>query len=90
MGPSLFFFLLGLYFLPSILAWKKRNHTAIAWLNILLGWTVVGWVVAFIWALTKEPNPVQAMEPANLCAGCGKYSSPGVKYCPHCGAQAST
>ena len=28
-------------------------------LNILLGWTVIGWVVALVWALTKDnPPPV--------------------------------
>jgi len=24
-------------------------------LNLLLGWTVVGWVAALVWALTKDP-----------------------------------
>jgi hypothetical protein len=25
-------------------------------LNLFLGWTVVGWVVALIWAITSEPK----------------------------------
>ena len=53
------FFLLFLvvpYFLPSILGRKKRNFTAIFWLNFLTGWTFVGWIVALVWALTKDPQ----------------------------------
>lgn len=48
-------FLLGLYFLPSIVATKRQHHnkTAIIVLNILLGWTFLGWVGSLIWALTQ-------------------------------------
>lgn len=46
------------YFLPSLLASRRKNHnsTAIFVLNLLLGWTAIGWIVALIWALTK-PAP---------------------------------
>lgn len=40
------------YLLPSALA-LYRNSTAIGWiaaLNILLGWTLFGWVIALGWA----------------------------------------
>ena len=43
------------YFLPSIIA-KSRGHqnfVAIAALNLLLGLTGVGWVLALIWSLTE-------------------------------------
>ncbi len=45
----------SVYFLPSIIGRDKRNYNAILALNLLLGWTLVGWVVALVWALTKEP-----------------------------------
>lgn len=46
--------LLGLlYFLPSILSINHRQSTAIFALNLLLGWTFIGWVVALVWGLTK-------------------------------------
>lgn len=48
---------LALYFLPAFVGRKKRNATAILALNLLLGWTLVGWVVAFVWALLKEDAP---------------------------------
>jgi hypothetical protein len=43
-----------LYFLPSIIAFHgmHRKRRAITRLNMLLGWTVLGWFVAFLWALT--------------------------------------
>ena len=43
-----------LYFLASIIARQKRNAAAIFWLNLLTGWTFLGWVGAFIWALTND------------------------------------
>jgi hypothetical protein len=45
-----------LYFLPSITAKRnhKANYNAIRTLNILTGWTLVGWVVAMVWATAKD------------------------------------
>ena len=50
--------LLALYFIPSIIAIVKgrRNKMAIFALNILLGWTLIGWVVSLVWSLTHNPN----------------------------------
>ncbi len=45
---------LALYFLPTIVA-AKRGHkhgSAIAILNLLLGWTFLGWVAALVWSAT--------------------------------------
>ena len=57
------FFGLGtvLYFLPSIiaLARSKRDTVAIFLLNLFLGWSVIGWVVALVWA-AKNDAPVVA------------------------------
>ena len=46
----------GLYFLPTIIAAsrKKRNIAAIAVLNIFLGWTLIGWVIALVWSVAYE------------------------------------
>jgi len=38
------------YIIPTILGRKKRKSAAIAVLNIYLGWTVIGWIVALVWA----------------------------------------
>lgn len=47
---------LGMYFLPSIIGRKKRNRGAIFALNFFLGWSVIGWIVSLVWALTKDPE----------------------------------
>jgi hypothetical protein len=49
--------LLGLviYFAPSIIAWFKQsdNFSTYFLLNLLLGWTVVGWFIA-LYSAIKE------------------------------------
>ncbi len=44
------------YFLPFTIAFhKKRTNTgAIFALNLFLGWSLIGWVVALVWALKDE------------------------------------
>lgn len=44
--------LVVLYMLPSIVAAARdhRNIAAILVLNILLGWTLIGWAIAIVWA----------------------------------------
>jgi len=34
------------YFLPSILGKKHKNFSSIFVINLFLGWTLIGWVVA--------------------------------------------
>jgi hypothetical protein len=48
-----------MYFLPSIvaLARSKRDLLGIFLLNLFLGWSVIGWVVALVWAV-KADAPV--------------------------------
>jgi len=53
-GILAFILVAMLYFLPTILGWNKRNVVAIFILNLLLGWSVIGWIVALIWALAKD------------------------------------
>ena len=47
---------LFLYLLPTVVASnnKKSNVGAIAVLNILLGWLLIPWVVALVWAVAKD------------------------------------
>ncbi len=51
---------LALYLVPSGLA-LHRNCAAIGWiiaLNILLGWTLFGWIAALGWAISGKPAGV--------------------------------
>jgi hypothetical protein len=51
---------LALYFLPAIIAVSRHhpNATAIFVLNLLLGWTFIGWVVSLVWSFTRPPAPM--------------------------------
>ena len=51
-------FCAGLYFLPAIIAAVRHTHnsTGILLLNIFLGWTLIGWVVALVMALGSAPR----------------------------------
>lgn len=46
-----------IYLLPLIIATSRQHHNAvpISFLNIFLGWTVLGWIIAFLWAATSPP-----------------------------------
>ena len=49
-----------MYFLPSIiaLARSKRDLLAIFLLNLFLGWSIIGWIVALIWAAKHDAHMV--------------------------------
>ena len=42
-----------LYFAPTLVAWRRghRDVLAIGALNLFLGWSFVGWVIALVWSL---------------------------------------
>lgn len=46
-------FSIALYLLPSILALirRKKSILGIILVNVLTGWTGIGWIISFIWAL---------------------------------------
>ena len=63
------------HFAPSIIAFHcvHRKRRIITRLNTLLGWTVLGWIVAFLWALTSVQRGGSAMrERARETAKIGK------------------
>ena len=61
-GEAVFGFFLwvwagGGFFLPAIIA-RCRNHYnkgAILALNFFLGWTIIGWGLAMVWAIMRAP-----------------------------------
>lgn len=53
-----FFTCMIFYIAPMVIA-AARHHrqvVAITVLNLLLGWTFVGWVLALVWSLTNESS----------------------------------
>jgi hypothetical protein len=46
--------IIAMYLLPGIVASLRRHPSSLAIfaLNVLLGWTVLRWIAAFVWSLT--------------------------------------
>ena len=51
------------YLLPTIVsvARKTARNAGIVTLNVLLGWTFIGWVIALVWACTAETQSAAAL-----------------------------
>lgn len=49
----------AVYFFPWIIAASRNHHqrSSIIVLNLLLGWTFLGWVIALVWA-AGEVKPI--------------------------------
>ncbi|WP_256675200.1 superinfection immunity protein [Pseudomonas sp. DE0157] len=84
---SALFFVPALYLLPTFEAWirKKSNLQSIAVLNLFLGWTIIGWVAALIWAF-KKPEEAVVVAPASPEPGIAADTSEK-KTCPFCAEQ---
>lgn len=56
--------LLIVYFIPSIIAYKRwhNNGTSIFILNLLLGWTFLGWVACLVWSLSSDTQPAGTVD----------------------------
>jgi hypothetical protein len=52
----IFVLLLGLYVLPTYIAFKRdhKNRIPILVVNIFFGWSFVGWVACIAWSLTAQ------------------------------------
>ncbi len=46
-------FLVFVYFVPSMIAYEKPQFNQILALNILTGWTGIGWLISLLWALNN-------------------------------------
>ena len=51
-GTVLIPVLVTTYFVPAMLGWGTKYAHGILLLNVLLGWTVLGWLAALIWAVS--------------------------------------
>jgi hypothetical protein len=77
--------LILLYFVPAILAMLRghQNAGAIGMLNIFLGWTVLGWIAALVWACTQVQRAAAAA-PAAIADARPPWDAPKTKVCPMC------
>jgi Superinfection immunity protein/zinc-ribbon domain len=98
MGFPFFLVSAAFYFLPTIVAAarNKRNLLGIFLVNFLLGWSVIGWIVALVWAVSTErvdqTSSSQAWVAAPrrpFCSNCGNQGQVGSHFCAHCGQSLS-
>jgi hypothetical protein len=98
LGGLWLFFLVLAYTLPLLVAWLRKHHNAdaIGVLNLLLGWTLIGWVVSLVWALTevkKKGDTAPAAAPAlpeaatKQCPFCAERILAAAVLCKHCGSK---
>lgn len=93
-------FIPAFYMLPTIEAWlrESNNLPAIAAVNFFLGWSLLGWVAALVWAF-KQPSPVVVSgamggnpnltsedKPKKNCKFCGEEILSVAIKCKHCGS----
>ncbi|HKW61203.1 MAG TPA: superinfection immunity protein [Candidatus Acidoferrum sp.] len=85
-----------LYFLPTVIAVVFRqgpDTTGIFLVNFFLGWTIVGWWVALIWALASNGTSHEVRHEVRyvptssgrFCSQCGTLSPSGAHFCTACG-----
>ena len=45
----------GLYMLPwAIAAFRDVKYWGVFWVNLLAGWTIIGWIIALVMALRSQ------------------------------------
>ena len=77
-----------LYFLPTIIARHKNDFMGVFMVNLLFGWTVIGWIGALIWAWVAERHvPVRLipLSSGRFSCQCGSLAPVGAHYCIACG-----
>lgn len=83
------FFAVLIYFIPGIIA-ANRDHpnTGAIWaLNLLLGWTVLGWIGSLVWALTY--NKATPIADTKQCAYCAETIKAEASICRFCSREQS-
>ena len=88
-------FIFGLYFLPSLNAYSKtnKNRGSVLVINLFLGWTFIGWVVALAMSASSDVEKTEIKEkpPEEMnCPFCHELIKAKAKICRFCNKDLKT
>ena len=81
----------AIYFIPTINAYSRKHRSAagIFLLNLFLGWTLLGWIIALVWSATGDVKTADPAVPSPathvLCPECRELVLRDARKCKHCG-----
>lgn len=83
--------MLIIYFIPAINGYSKqhRSRALILVVNVFLGWTVLGWLVALAWSAgsARDDPAAPAASTHVKCPDCAELVRREAKVCKHCGCR---
>jgi Superinfection immunity protein len=66
-GLVVLLLILVFYFLPAMISSKRKTKHGgmIFFINLVFGWTVLGWIAALIWAIVESPEEIRTARTAS-------------------------